>query len=136
MSVIAIIQARMGSTRLPGKILKEVNGNPLLFYQLERLKGSKLIDEIVIATTTKEQDNEIVTFCEQYGVSYYRGSETDVLSRYFNAAVKFNADTIVRLTSDCPIIDVEVVDKTIQYFLELDHCDYVSIHSNVHIQEA
>jgi len=126
MSVIAIIQARMGSTRLPGKILKEVNGNPLLFYQLERLKGSKLIDEIVIATTTKEQDNEIVTFCEQYGVSYYRGSETDVLSRYFNAAVKFNADTIVRLTSDCPIIDVEVVDKTIQYFLELDHCDYVS----------
>lgn len=126
MSVIAIIQARMGSTRLPGKILKEVNGHPLLFYQLERLKGSKLIDEIVIATTTKEQDNEIVTFCEQYGVSYYRGSETDVLSRYFNAAVKFNADTIVRLTSDCPIIDVEVVDKTIQYFLELDHCDYVS----------
>lgn len=126
MKVTAIIQARMGSTRLPGKILKKVNGKPLLFYQLERIKGSKLIDEIVIATTTNHQDNEIVSFCEQYGVSYYRGSETDVLSRYFNAAVKFNADIIVRLTSDCPIIDVEVVDKTIQYFLELDYCDYVS----------
>lgn len=126
MKVTAIIQARMGSTRLPGKILKKVNGKPLLFYQLERIKGSKLIDEIVIATTTNHQDNEIVSFCEQYGVSYYRGSETDVLSRYFNTAVKFNADIIVRLTSDCPIIDVEVVDKTIQYFLELDYCDYVS----------
>lgn len=126
MKVTAIIQARMGSTRLPGKILKKVNGKPLLFYQLERIKGSKLIDEIVIATTINQQDNEIVSFCEQYGVSYYRGSETDVLSRYFNAAVKFNADIIVRLTSDCPIIDVEVVDKTIQYFLELDYCDYVS----------
>ncbi|MFJ7950810.1 cytidylyltransferase domain-containing protein [Lysinibacillus sp. NPDC096418] len=126
MRVVAIIQARMGSTRLPGKILKEVNGRSLLSYQLERLKGSKFIDEIVVATTTEEQDDKIVTFCEQQGVSYHRGSETDVLARYFESAVKFNADAIVRITSDCPIIDVQVVDTTIQYFLESGHYDYIS----------
>lgn len=126
MKVVAIIQARMGSTRLPGKILKEINGRPLLSYQLERLKASKYIDEIVIATTTEEQDDKIVAFCEQQDVSYYRGSERDVLARYFDTAVKFKADAIVRITSDCPIIDVQVVDKTIQYFLESNHYDYVS----------
>ncbi|EON70439.1 cytidylyltransferase domain-containing protein [Lysinibacillus sphaericus] len=126
MRVVAIIQARMGSMRLPGKILKEVNGRSLLSYQLERLKGSRFIDEIVIATTTEDQDDKIVTFCEQQDVSYHRGSETDVLARYYEAALKYNADAIVRITSDCPIIDVQVVDKTIQYFLKSGHCDYVS----------
>ncbi|MGE7695960.1 cytidylyltransferase domain-containing protein [Lysinibacillus sp. NPDC094177] len=126
MRVVAIIQARMGSTRLPGKILKKVNGRPLLSYQLERLNDSTFIDEFVIATTREEQDDEIVNFCEQQNISYYRGSETDVLARYYETAVEFNADAIVRITSDCPIIDVQVVDKTIGFFLEYGHFDYVS----------
>ncbi|MED3802746.1 glycosyltransferase family protein [Lysinibacillus xylanilyticus] len=126
MRVVAIIQARMGSTRLPGKILKEVNGRPLLSYQLERINDSTFIDEFVIATTREEQDDKIVTFCKQQNVSYYRGSETDVLARYYETAVEFNADAIVRITSDCPIIDVQVVDKTIGFFLEYGHFDYVS----------
>lgn len=116
MKVVAIIQARMGSTRLPGKILKEINEKPLLSYQLERLSNSIFINEFVIATTKKEQDDKIITFCEEQNILYYRGSETDVLERYYETAVEFNADVIVRITSDCPIIDVQVVDKTIGFF--------------------
>ncbi|MEK4173669.1 glycosyltransferase family protein [Lysinibacillus sp. FSL L8-0312] len=126
MKVVAIIQARMGSTRLPGKILKEINEKPLLSYQLERLSNSIFINEFVIATTKKEQDDKIITFCEEQNILYYRGSETDVLERYYETAVEFNADVIVRITSDCPIIDVQVVDKTIGFFLEKGHFDYVS----------
>ncbi|MER2171523.1 MAG: NTP transferase domain-containing protein, partial [Psychrobacillus psychrodurans] len=113
MTVLAIIQARMGSTRLPGKILKQVNGKALLAYQLERVGQSKCIDKIVIATTIDQKDEPIVEFCEQYGVDYYRGSENDVLARYYEAAQRFDGDIIVRLTSDCPIIDPVVIDETI-----------------------
>lgn len=126
MKVLAIIQARMGSTRLPGKILKEVNGKPLLSYQLHRLKASKLIDEIVIATTKKEQDDVIEAFCKKFSVSIFRGSESDVLKRYYEAAIKLRADVIVRITSDCPIIDPEIVDNVIHPFLESKNFDYVS----------
>lgn len=127
MTVLAIIQARMGSTRLPGKILKQVNGKALLAYQLERVRQSKCIDKIVIATTIDQKDEPIVEFCVQYGVDYYRGSENDVLARYYEAAEQFDGDIIVRLTSDCPIIDPVVIDETIQYYM--DHAsefDYVS----------
>lgn len=126
MRVVAIIQARMGSTRLPGKILKEVNNRPLLSYQIERLRQSQYIDELVIATTIEKQDDLIVEFCQENSILYFRGSETDVLERYYEAAVVFKADAIVRITSDCPIIDVQIVDKTIQYFLENGKYDYVS----------
>ncbi|OMC89147.1 acylneuraminate cytidylyltransferase [Viridibacillus sp. FSL H7-0596] len=127
MTVLAIIQARMGSTRLPGKILKQVNGKALLAYQLERVGKSKFIDQIVIATTIDQKDDQIVEFCIQYGVDYYRGSENDVLARYYEAAEQFDGDIIVRLTSDCPIIDPVVIDETINYYI--DHSsefDYVS----------
>ncbi len=127
MTVLAIIQARMGSTRLPGKILKKVNGKALLAYQLERVSQSKCIDKIVIATTINQKDEPIVEFCEQYGVDYYRGPENDVLARYYEAAEQFEGDIIVRLTSDCPIIDPIVMDETICYYI--DHAsefDYVS----------
>ena len=127
MKILAIIQARMGSTRLPGKILKEVNGKPLLLYQLERVKKSKLIDRIVIATTTNKNDDLIVSFCEQYNVDYYRGSEEDVLARYYEASQQFGGEVIVRLTSDCPIIDPSIIDKTIKYYINnLPYYDYVS----------
>lgn len=126
MRVVAIIQARLGSTRLPGKILKEINGRPLLSYQLERLQNSRFIDELVIATTTNEKDNLLVEFCENQHVSFFKGSETDVLARYYEAAVKFKADAIVRITSDCPIIDLQIVDKTIKSFIDNREYDYVS----------
>ncbi|MGE7950567.1 cytidylyltransferase domain-containing protein [Lysinibacillus xylanilyticus] len=125
MIVTAIIQARMGSTRLPGKILKEVNSKPLLAYQLERISHSNWIDKVVIATTLAPKDDIIVEFCENYGVDYYRGSEDDVLSRYYEAAEQYGGDIIVRLTSDCPIIDPDIVDETIQCFFNNDY-DYVS----------
>lgn len=126
MRVVAIIQARLGSTRLPGKILKEISGRTLLSYQLERLQNSRFIDELVIATTTNEKDNLLVEFCENQHVSFFRGSETDVLARYYEAAVKFKADAVVRITSDCPIIDLQIVDKTIKNFIDNREYDYVS----------
>jgi spore coat polysaccharide biosynthesis protein SpsF len=127
MEVAAIIQARMGSTRLPGKILKKVLDKTLLEYQIERVKRAKTIDEIIIATTTKESDDQIVQLCQQLSIPYYRGSEEDVLSRYYEAATEFNVDVIVRLTSDCPIIDPNVIDKVVIHYLEnKDQYDYVS----------
>lgn len=125
MRVVAIIQARMGSTRLPGKILKEIQNKPLLEYQVERVRKSKLINTIVIATTTQEIDQPVVELCERLSIDYYRGSEDDVLLRYYEAAQQFNADTIVRLTSDCPIIDPIVIDNVIDYYRD-GNFDYVS----------
>jgi spore coat polysaccharide biosynthesis protein SpsF len=125
--VAAIIQARMGSTRLPGKVLKKVLGKTLLEYQIERVKRAKTIDEIIIATTTKERDDQIVQLCQQLSIPYYRGSEEDVLSRYYEAATEFSVDVVVRLTSDCPIIDPNVIDKVVEHYLEnKDRYDYVS----------
>lgn len=127
MKTIAIIQARMGSTRLPGKVLKTVMNKTLLEYQLERIKRSLLIDEIVVATTKNENDDPIVALCEQLDTKVYRGSETDVLSRYYEAAAKYKADIIVRLTSDCPLIDPDVVDNVIEMYLDSKGTiDYVS----------
>lgn len=125
MRIVAIIQARMGSTRLPGKILKKVNGRPLLSYQIERLQQSNYINDLVIATTIDEKDDLIVELCEKNNILSFRGSEEDVLARYYETAKAFKAEAIVRITSDCPIIDVQVVDKTIQYFID-NNFDYVS----------
>lgn len=127
MKVVAIIQARMTSTRLPGKVLKTVLEKPLLEYQLERVSSSKLIDEIVVATTINKSDDPIIKLCNKLGVLTYRGSEEDVLSRYYEAAKQFNADVIVRLTSDCPLIDPEIIDQVIKlYITQKDVLDYVS----------
>lgn len=125
MRIVAIIQARMGSTRLPGKILKKVNGRPLLSYQLERLQQSNYINDLVIATTIDEKDDLIVEFCKKNNILWYRGSEEDVLARYYETAKTFKADVIVRITSDCPVIDVQVVDKTIWCFRN-NNFEYVS----------
>lgn len=125
MNKVAIIQARMSSTRLPGKVLKTINEKPLIEYQIERIKRCHYIDNIVIATTINNIDDEIVDFCKRNNIDFYRGSEEDVLSRYYEAAKKFKADTIIRLTSDCPIIDPDVVDKIVETYLENNH-DYVS----------
>jgi spore coat polysaccharide biosynthesis protein SpsF len=123
--VIAIIQARMTSTRLPGKVLMEVNGTPLLSYMIGRLKKSKLINKFVIATTINKEDDPIVAFCESQQIDFYRGSENDVLDRYFQVALKHKADTVVRVTSDCPLIDPEIIDKTIQLYND-ENVDYAA----------
>lgn len=125
MKTVIIVQARMTSTRLPGKVLKTVLGKTLLEYQIERLQRVKLADQIVIATTTNNTDQPIIDLCQRLSIPYYRGSEEDVLSRYYEAATLYKTDTVVRLTSDCPLIDPTVIDEVINYYNE-NKCDYVS----------
>src|SRR3712207_317315 len=125
MKVVCIIQARTGSTRLPGKILKKICDKTVLEHDIERIKRIKNIDEIVIATTDKTQDDLIVNEALKLNIKYFRGSENDVLSRYYYAAKKYNADIIVRVTSDCPLIDSKVSEETINYYLN-NKFDYVS----------
>lgn len=124
MKTVAIVQARMGSTRLPGKVLKEVLSRPLLSYQIERMKKIQLIDELIIATTPN-QNEKIVELCEKENVSYFIGSETDVLARYYDAAMQSNADIVVRMTSDCPLIDPNIVNEIIAMYQNGSY-DYVS----------
>ena len=118
MKVVCLVQARVGSTRLPGKILKEICGKTILHHEIDRLKKCKEIDEIVIATTDKEDDDKIVNEAKKLSVKYFRGSENDVLSRFYYSAKENNADIIVRVTSDCPCIDFEILDKMLIYFKE------------------
>src|SRR5690606_262301 len=105
MKVIVITQARSGSTRLPNKVLKEINGKSLLQIHIDRIKQAKLVDDIFIATTTNENDDQIVNIAKKLHVKYYRGSEDDVLDRFYQTAKNVKPDYIVRLTSDCPLID-------------------------------
>jgi len=126
MKIVAIVQARMGSTRLPGKVMLDLLGEPVLVRDVNRLRRSKMLDEIVIATTNLPADDLIVSLCKERGWKYSRGDESDVLDRYYQAARSCNADVIVRVTSDCPMIDPEVVDRVIRVFLDLPGIDYVS----------
>jgi len=126
MKISAIIQARMTSTRLPGKVLKTVKGRPLLDYMIERLNFCKRLTNVIIATTTNSQDDQIVAFAEDQGYEYYRGSEDDVLSRYYEAATVFKIDHIVRVTSDCPLIDPVIIDTAIDRY-QLKACNYLHL---------
>jgi spore coat polysaccharide biosynthesis protein SpsF len=124
LKALIIVQARMTSTRLPGKILKEVLGRPLLDFQFERLARVTRAEGAMIATTTNATDEPVVEFCRTRGIRCFRGSEDDVLSRYHGAAKQEGAKAIVRVTSDCPLIDPEVVDRVIAAFD--GSCDYAS----------
>lgn len=119
--VVAIIQARMGSTRLPAKVMMELCGKTVLEHVIDRVKMAKEIDEIVIATTTLDRDDIIADEAVRCGVKYYRGSEDDVLSRYYEAAKENNADIVVRITSDCPLIDPVIVDDVVGFYKENDY---------------
>lgn len=121
MKVVAIIQARVGSTRLPNKVLKTIQGKTILSHQIERLRLSKEIDEIIIATTVEERDISICREAEENNLRYFRGSETDVLSRFMGAAAMAEADVVVRLTSDCPLMDPFIIDKMILKIKEGNH---------------
>ncbi|AOR22913.1 cytidylyltransferase domain-containing protein [Clostridium taeniosporum] len=127
MKVVCIVQARMGSSRLPGKVLKEICGKSVLEHVIYRLRLINNIDEIIIATTNLERDNQIIKECEKIGVKYFRGSEDNVLSRYYYAAKENNADIVVRITSDCPLIDYKISQDIIQYYLDnAKKYDYIS----------
>ncbi|KAF0150782.1 MAG: acylneuraminate cytidylyltransferase [Ignavibacteria bacterium] len=120
-----IIQARLGSTRLPGKVLKELCGKPILWHVWNRLSHSQNVDEIIVATTILPEDNSIQSFCEEYKIPFYRGSSNDVLRRYYEAAKKINAQTIIRVTADCPVIDPTIIGKMIETY-HLGKADYLS----------
>jgi spore coat polysaccharide biosynthesis protein SpsF len=124
--VIAIIQARLGSTRLPRKVLLEIMERPLLSYMIERVKKATHIDKIVIATTTNKIDNDIETLCSVENIACFRGNENDVLDRYYKCALKYEAKTVVRLTSDCPLIDPNLIDDVVNHFQKNKNYDYVA----------
>ncbi|MED5018434.1 glycosyltransferase family protein [Paenibacillus chibensis] len=125
MKIVAIVQARMGSTRLPGKVLKRLGDRSVLGQVITRLKEVPSIDEIVIATTVNSDDDVLIEEAEKYGVYTFRGSKENVLSRYYYAALERSADTVVRVTSDCPLIDPSITENTIQLFKK-SAVDYVS----------
>ena len=121
-----IVQARMGSTRLPGKVLKNVEENKtVLDFVIKQLKESKLIDKIVVATTDLEEDNKIMDYSKEIGIEYFRGDPKNVLKRHYECAKKFSMSTIVRIPSDKPLIDPTIVDQNIKFFNENSY-DYVT----------
>lgn len=110
---VIIVQARMGSTRLPGKVLADLCGRPMLAQQLRRLQTCRNVDEIVIATTTNDGDDPVVALAKAVGVRWFRGDERDVLDRYIGAAADARADVVARITADCPLIDPMVTDRVV-----------------------
>jgi len=125
LKVVAIIQARMGSTRLPGKVLKDLEGATVLSRVVSRLRSAQLIDEVFVATTDRAADGAIVDECKKISVAVCRGDQDDVLDRYYRAAQLSKAAVVARLTSDCPLIDPGITDKTIAAFQEKQP-DYAS----------
>jgi len=118
MKITATIQARMSSERLPGKVLKLISGKPILEWQIDRIRKSKLIDEIVVATTNNSTDKQIIDFCKAKNVKYYIGSENDVLARINNAFFSTKSDIHVELYGDSPFVDPSLIDVYIGYFLK------------------
>lgn len=122
---VGIIQARMGSTRLPEKVLMDIGEQPMLSHVYERASHASLLDEVVVATSTEPADAAIESFCESHEIPCFRGSEDDVLDRYYQTATELDADTVVRLTADCPFLSPAVVDRVVREYGESD-ADYVS----------
>ncbi|MCA0207452.1 MAG: glycosyltransferase family protein [Proteobacteria bacterium] len=129
MKVVASIEARMGSSRLPGKVLMDVGGKPALARLVERLRQCRRIDDIVLATSTGAGDDVLEQWGHSYGLAVHRGSEADVLQRVVDSHLAMQSDIIVEITGDCPLIDPEVVDLAVETFLAND-CDVVS---NAHV---
>jgi len=121
-----IIQARMGSTRLPGKVMRLLDGtNPSILFTIQQLKNCPNIDKIIVATTTHSEDDQIELFCKKIGIDVFRGNSDDVLLRYYDCAQSFSLDSIIRVTADCPLIDPSIVEKAISIFKNNNY-DYVT----------
>ena len=123
MKKVAIIQARMGSTRFPGKVLKHLLDKPLLEWVVNACQNIPLIDEVIVATTTELSDAPIVEWCNTNKIKAFRGNESDVLSRYYEAAKSVQADIIMRITADCPLLDPHLAGQVL-YFIVSDNADY------------
>jgi spore coat polysaccharide biosynthesis protein SpsF (cytidylyltransferase family) len=123
--ILAILQARLSSTRMPEKVLKPIVGKPMLQLQIERIKRSKKIDQFIIATSDDESDRKIADLSKVTGMKCSRGSLNDVLARFYHAATPFQPKTIIRLTGDCPLVDPGLIDQCVDFYLE-GNFDYVS----------
>lgn len=117
---VAIVQARMGSTRLPAKVLAEISGKPMLAWVVDRARLAQSLDEVIVATSVEDQDQPIADLCKEQSYACCRGSMTDVLDRYHQCAGAADAEVIVRLTADCPLIDPGLIDMTVQAFVNAD----------------
>lgn len=125
-NIVAVIQARMTSSRLPNKVLLPLSGKPVLAHIVERIKQCKTLNKIIVATSNQECDNPIENWCRENEVLFFRGELLDVLDRYYQAATKFEATAIVRITADCPVIDPGIVDEVVTEYLA-DDFDYYSL---------
>lgn len=126
MKILCIVQARMGSERLLGKVVKPILNKPMILHTLDRLRKSKYIDELVLATSELEKENVLVDIVKKANYNVFRGSENDVLERYKRASDLFEGDIIIRVTGDCPLIDAAIVDNVISYFI-INNYDYVRL---------
>ncbi len=125
MSTLTIIQARSGSTRLPGKIFLDIAGKPLLVRMVERVKAARLIGKVVVATTVDSEDDAVEKLCEKHGISCFRGHPTDLLDRHYKCALLYHASTVLKIPSDCPLISPDIIDRVIHAFHE-SGADYAS----------
>ena len=120
-----IIQVRTQSVRLPNKVLALINGKSLIWHIIERLKSCKKVEQIILATSSREEDKKLIEIANDCNILSFAGDENDVLSRFYHAALKFNADPIIRITGDCPLVDPSLVDKILEFYLENNY-DFVS----------
>jgi spore coat polysaccharide biosynthesis protein SpsF len=128
--IVTVIQARTGSSRLPNKVLLPLTNKPLLFRMVERVKQSANAGTIVVATTKEQSDDTIEKLCTEYNFNLYRGHSTDLLDRHFQVAKIYNADAIVKIPSDCPLIDPKIIDEVISFYV--NHKDEYDFVSNLH----
>ena len=126
MKIVTIVQARISSTRLPGKVMLPVLGKPLLIRMLERVTAANLIGQLVVATSTNSEDDEIERLCIDEKIACYRGHLTDLLDRHYQVAKMYGADAVVKIPSDCQLIDPVIIDKVLRRFIESDEYDFVS----------
>ncbi len=120
-----IIQARTQSVRLPNKVLALINGKSLIWHIIERLKSCEMVEQIILATSNREEDKKLIEIANDCNILSFVGDENNVLSRFYEAALKFNADPIIRITGDCPLVDPYLLDKMLEFYLENNY-DYVS----------
>lgn len=128
--IITIVQARSGSSRLPNKVMMPILEQPLLLRMLERVTAAKKFGTLVVATSTNEEDDVIEELCKNSNINCFRGHPTDLLDRHYKAALSYNPDAVVKIPSDCPLIDTQVIDKVLHYYI--DNIDLFDFVSNLH----